>query len=105
MEYDNHTMTLCCLAALNVWYKVEESGKRLESFTKIYKDQNMPILTLLQRLTSAVNKIVSDSQVRQILIEFLAFEMLIQRWVVLAHISNPSSQEAEAGGSVSLKPA
>lgn len=43
---------------------------------KLFKAQKKPPL-ILQNLTSAVNKIVSDSEVRQILIESLAFENAI----------------------------
>lgn len=34
-EFDDHILALCCLAALNTWDKVEESGKRSESLAKI----------------------------------------------------------------------
>lgn len=66
-----------CLAALNAWDKVEESEKRSESFAKIVQGPKEASSDFLQNLTSAVNKIVSDSEVRQILIESLAFENAI----------------------------
>lgn len=54
---------------------VEEPGKRAVSFTEIMQGPKSAFtIFFLQRLTSAVNKIVSDSEVRQILITFLAFE-------------------------------
>ena len=35
LEFNDHTLVLSCLAALNAWDKVEESGKRFRSFIKI----------------------------------------------------------------------
>ena len=56
------TLALCHLAALNAWNKVEESGKRSESFSKITQGPK-EVFTgffFLQRLTSAVKRILSD---------------------------------------------
>ena len=73
LEFDDYkTLALCHLVALNAWNKVEESGERSESFTKIIQSPNEAFNDFLKRLTSAVNRIVSE--VRQILIEFLVFE-------------------------------
>lgn len=69
-------MALCCLAALNVWDKVEESGKMSESLAKIIQGQkkkDFHWLFFLQRLIAAVNTRVTDPKVRQILIESLTF--------------------------------
>ena len=66
-------MLLCCLAALNAWDKVEVS-EETESFSNMIQGPKEAFTDLLQRLTSTVNRIVSDSEVRQILITFLAFE-------------------------------
>lgn len=75
LEFDDYkTLALCHLVALNAWNKVEESGERSESFTKIIQGPNEAFNDFLKRLTSAVNRIVSDSGVRQILIKSLAFE-------------------------------
>ena len=62
------------LATLNAWDKVEESGKRTESFTKNIQGPKEAFTDFLQRLTSGVNRIVSDSEVRQILIKSLTFD-------------------------------
>lgn len=35
ITFDDHTLALCCTAALNAWDKIQESGKRTEPFTKI----------------------------------------------------------------------
>lgn len=72
LEFDNHTLALCPALALNAWGKVEESEKRSELFIKIIQDPKEAFTEFLKRLTSAVNRIVSE--VRQILIEFLVFE-------------------------------
>ena len=34
-RFDDHTLVVCCIAALAASDSVEESGKRTESFTKI----------------------------------------------------------------------
>lgn len=74
LEFDNNTLALRHLAALNARDNVEESGKRSESLTKITQGPKETINYFLPRLTSAINRIVSDSEVRKILIEFLAFK-------------------------------
>ena len=58
LEFDDHTLALCHLAALNARDKVEESGKRSESLTKIIQSPKEAFNYTLQRLTSAVNRIV-----------------------------------------------
>lgn len=70
---DNNTLILCCIAALNAWNKVEELGKRIESFTKSIQDQKEVFADFLHRLTSAVNRMISDPDGRQIIIESLTF--------------------------------
>jgi len=75
LEFNNHTLVLCYLVALHAWDKVEESGKRSESLIKIIWDPKKPsLIFFLKRLTSGVNRIVSDSEVRKILMESLAFK-------------------------------
>ena len=64
---------LCCLAALNAWDKVEVS-EETESFSNMIQGPKEAFTDLLQRLTSTVNRIVSDSEVIKILIESLVFE-------------------------------
>ena len=51
-----------------------KNQKSLSPFLKLYKAQKKPSLIYCKDLTSAVNRIVSDSEVRQILITSLAFE-------------------------------
>ena len=91
--YDEETLALCRLSALKAWDKVTESGKRLESFTQVIqgpektkkqktktnkqtnKQKNQKTFPdFLQRLTSAMERIVSDSAARKAIIEPLAFE-------------------------------
>lgn len=55
---------LCHLATLNAWDKVEESGKKSESFTKIIQGPKEAYTDILQRLTSDINRIVYP-EVRQ----------------------------------------
>lgn len=62
------------LCHLEVWNKFEESGKKSESFTKIIHGPKETFTNFIHRVISAVNRIVSDSEVRKILIESLAFE-------------------------------
>ena len=33
--YDGHMLSLCHIAALNSWARIEEEGKKRESFTKV----------------------------------------------------------------------
>ena len=33
--YNGHTLSLCHTAALNAWDRIEEVGKKIESFTKV----------------------------------------------------------------------
>ena len=54
--------------------KVEELGKRIESFTKIIQESKEAFTDSLYRLTSAVDRMISDPDVGQILIESLALE-------------------------------
>ena len=63
------------LTVLNAWDKIEESGKRSESLTKIIQGLKEAFNNFfLQRMTSAINRIVSDSEVKQVLIKSLAIE-------------------------------
>ena len=64
-----NTLVLCHLSALNTCDKFEESGKRFESLAKIIQGLKEDFTDFfLQRLISTVNRIISDSEVRQILI-------------------------------------
>lgn len=62
LEFDDHILALHHLTALNVRDKVEQSGKRSESFTKIIQGPKEVFI------------IVADSEVRKILKEFLALK-------------------------------
>lgn len=54
---------------------MEEGGRIRKEFWVIYKNYTKKLsLTVLQILTSAVNRIMSDLEVRQILIKFWSFE-------------------------------
>ena len=55
------------------WDIFEESGKRSESVNKIIQGKK-GFTDFLQRLSSAVNRIVSAPEVRKTLIESLTFE-------------------------------
>ena len=72
--YDEHTLVLCRMAALNAWDRIEEIGKKLESFTKVVQSPRETFTDFLHRLTSAVHRSVRDSEARRIIIETLAFE-------------------------------
>ena len=62
------------MSALRAWDKVAESGKRLEPFTQVIQGPQETFPDFLQRLTSAVERSISDSSSRKAIIEFLAFE-------------------------------
>lgn len=72
--YDVQTLILCRTAALNAWDKVEEPGKKSESFTKVKQGPKESFTDFLQRLASAVKRMVSDSEASKAIIESLAFE-------------------------------
>ena len=60
--YDEHTLVLCRMAALNAWDQIEEIGKKLESFTKVVQSPRETFMDFLHRLTSAVTRTVPDSE-------------------------------------------
>ena len=49
-------------------------GKKIESFTKVKQDPKEAFMDFLQRLTSALNRMIPNLETRQIIIESLAFE-------------------------------
>ena len=49
-------------------------GKKIESFTKVIQGPKEAFMDFLQRLTSAVNRMIPNSEVRQIVTESVAFE-------------------------------
>lgn len=69
-------MVPCYIAALNAWDRVEEFGKRVDSFTKIIWDTKQAFIDFFKRLTSAANRMISDPDVKQILIEYFAFVLI-----------------------------
>ena len=72
--YDEKTLVLCHLSALQAWNKVAESGKRLEPFIQVIQGPQETFPDFLQRLTSAMKRRISDSSTRKVIIESLAFE-------------------------------
>lgn len=76
-ESSCNLMTLiiqCTLVALRTWNKVEERGKSSMSFTKIMQSPRETFTNFLHRLTYAMDRAISDPDVRQVLIEPLAFK-------------------------------
>ncbi|KAL6085349.1 hypothetical protein STEG23_022272 [Scotinomys teguina] len=71
--YDEHTISLCRTAALNAWEKIPEPGKQTEVYIKIFQGPREPFTDFLQRLTTAIKKAVSDTELRKLLTETLAF--------------------------------
>lgn len=69
--YDAHTLVLWHAASLNSWDRIEEVGKKIESLTKITQGLTETFTDFLQRLTSAVNRMITNSEARQIIIESL----------------------------------
>ena len=72
--YDDHTQYFCNSAAMNVWDRSGEIQKKTESFTKATQGPKEAFIDFLQRLTSAVNRMIPNSEARQIIIESLPFE-------------------------------
>ena len=58
-------MALLCAATLNAWHKIEKVGKKIESFTEVIQGPEETFIDFLQRLTSAVNKMIPNSEARQ----------------------------------------
>ncbi|ERE89919.1 Gag-like protein [Cricetulus griseus] len=67
-------------AALNAWDGIGEVRKKIESFAKVIQGPKEAFTHLLQRLTSAVNRMISGSEARKIIIETLAFENADSQW-------------------------
>lgn len=67
---------LCCGAALSGWDMFEETGKRPEPFAQIIQCPEETFTDLLQRLTLAINRRVSDPEARKELIKSLVFKTL-----------------------------
>ena len=44
ITFDDIVLALCCTADLNVWNKIQESGKRTETFNKSILGQQKPSL-------------------------------------------------------------
>ncbi|KAL6067262.1 hypothetical protein STEG23_006100 [Scotinomys teguina] len=74
ITYDDQAIILCRMAALNAWDRIEEAGKKIESFTKVKQGPKESFTDFLQRLTSAVNRMIPDIEARKIVAESLAFE-------------------------------
>ena len=72
--YDNHTLVLCCTAALNAWDGIEEVEKKIESFTMVIQSPKETFMDFLPRLTSAINRTILNSVVTQTRIQSLGFE-------------------------------
>lgn len=61
------------MAALNACDSTEV-GKKIESFTKVIQGTKETFTDFLQRLISAVNRMIFNSEARQIIIESLPFK-------------------------------
>lgn len=72
--YDDHKLDLCNTAALNAWGRFGEIGKKIESYKfRLYRTERKAT-DFLQKWTSAVNKMIPNSEARKIIIKSLAFE-------------------------------
>ena len=67
-------MSLCSTAALNACDRIQDLGKRIESYIRVKQSQRAPLSDFLQRLSKAVQIGVTDPEARHVIIEFLAFE-------------------------------
>ena len=73
--YDSHILALCHVAVLNAWSIIEGVREKIESFSKVIQCPRETFIDFLQILTSSVNRIIPNSEARQIIIESLTFEM------------------------------
>ena len=71
--YDDHTLDLCHSATLNGWDRTVEIEEKIESFTKVIQGPMEAFMDFLQRLTSAVNRMILNSEARQIMIKISSF--------------------------------
>ena len=58
--YDEHPLFLSSTAALNAWDRIQELGKRIESYIRVKKCQQELFSDFLQRLTKAIQIGVRD---------------------------------------------
>ena len=61
-------MDLCHAATLNAWDRTGKIGKKIESFTKFIQGPKKAFMEFLLRLTSAVDRIIPNSEARQIIV-------------------------------------
>ena len=62
------------MSALKAWDKLTESGKRLEPFILVIQGPTETFPDFFQRLTTAMERNISNSAARKAIIESLAFE-------------------------------
>ena len=60
---DGYTLALCHAADLDAWDRIEV-GKKIKSLTKVIQDPKETFTNFLQRLTSAVNRMIPNSEAR-----------------------------------------
>ena len=70
--YNEHTWSLCSTAALNAWDKIQELGKRIESYVRVEQGPEKT-LQWLQILTKTEHIRVTDPEV---LIGFWLLKMI-----------------------------
>ena len=73
--YDEQILSLCHKAALNVWDRIQDPEKWIESYTRIKQGQREPFSDFLQRLAKAVQIGITDPDARRVLIESLVLKM------------------------------
>ena len=71
--YCGHILALCHAAVLNAWDRFEEVGKKIES--KVIQGPKETFMDVL--LTSAVNRIIPNSEARQTIINLWLLKILI----------------------------
>ena len=65
---------------MNAWGKIGEVGNKIKSFTQVIEGQKYAFTDFLQRLASAVNRMIPDKEGRWIIIESLVFENVNAQW-------------------------
>lgn len=76
MQIGDSVVIQCTLVALTTLDKVKKWGKRLMVFTKIMQCCRETFTDFLHRFTSAINREISNLDVKKVPIEILAVEML-----------------------------
>ena len=72
--YDENILSICAIETLRAWNRVQDTGKRIESYIRVKQGQREHFSDFLQRITKAVQIGIPDPEERKIVIESLTYE-------------------------------